>query len=176
MAQRQITSLADVGVLTKLLQGYPSAARRIEIRHAKHARARDLKSGNLIVTGSKVSNPWGGLFDSALNFQFDKAKIVNRQPLPGEAPVYELDTGHWSRIALLNNLSGAGSVLLIAGISFEGTEGAGEFLLRPESLAEVRRLLALAPSDPLPPFELVLKSQATEGTAYSSRIVAWRRH
>lgn len=176
MSQRQITSLADVGVLAKLLQGYPSSARRIETRHAKHVRARDLKSGNLIVTGSKASNPWAGLFDAGLNFQFDKAKIVNRQPLPGEATAYELETGHWSRIALVNNLSGSGTVLLIAGISFEGTEGAGEFLLRPESLVEVRRLLGVSPTDPLPPFELVLSSQATEGTAYSSKIVAWRRH
>lgn len=176
MAQRQITSLADVGVLAKLLQGYPSSARRIEVRHAKHVRARDLKSGNLIVTGSKASNPWAALFDAGLNFQFDKAKIVNRQPSPGEASAYELETGHWSRIALVNNLSGSGTVLLIAGISFEGTEGAGEFLLRPESLAEVRRLLGASPADPLPPFELVLSSQATEGTAYSSKIVAWRRH
>ena len=176
MAQRQITSLADVGVLAKLLQSYPSSARRIEIRHAKHVSARDLKSGNLIVTGSKASNPWAGLFDAGLNFQFDKAKIINRQPSPTESTAYELETGHWSRIALVNNLSGSGTVLLIAGISFEGTEGAGEFLLRPESLAEVRRVLAVSAADPLPPFELVLSSQATEGTAYSSKIVAWRRH
>ena len=177
IGKRQITSLADVGVLSKLLQFYPSSAGRIEVRHARHMLTRDFKTGNAIITGSVWSNPWAALFDSGLNFQFERHRIVNLKPAPGEAAAYEVhDRTHWSRIALVHNLSANGWVLLIAGLGFEGTEGAGEFLLRPESVAEVRRVLGTAPSDPLPSFELVLETTATEGTAYSPRIDAWRRH
>ena len=177
LGRRQITSLADVGILAKLLQYYPSSARRIEVRHARHLATRDFKSENAIITGSLLSNPWASLFDSGLNFQFEWGRIVNLKPRTGEPAEYRVhDRTHWSRIALVRNLSGSGWVLLIAGLGFEGTEGGGEFLLRPESVAEVRRVLGAAPSDPLPPFELVLETTATEGTAYSPRIVAWRRH
>ncbi len=175
---RQITSLADVGVLTRLLQTYPSASPRIEIRHARHMRTRDFKTGNFILTGSSISNPWCSLFDRTLNFYLDGDRVRNLLPQAGEALEYRNEsTGRqWARIAFIRNLSGTGSVLLAAGIGFEGTEGAGEFVLNPDSLSEVRKLLNVTGDQPLPSFELLLETMALEGTARSSRIVAWRKY
>lgn len=178
LAGRQITSLADVGVLVRLLQTHPAAGRRIEIRHAKHMRTRDFKAGHLIITGSQMSNPWAALFDQSLNFAFERQRIVNRRPRPGELSEYRLSAPgqHWAHIVLTRNLSSSGWVLLAAGLGFEGTEGAGEFLLDPEAPGQVRKLLGLAPQEPLPAFELLLEIAAMEGTARSSRVVAWRRY
>lgn len=178
---RQITSLADVQILFKLMQNTPDLARRIELKHAKHMSAREFKEGNFIVTGSPVSNPWSALFDSSSNFQIDPSKsgIRNVAPIGSEPaeflpiPEERIDV---ARIALLKNLSGNGLVLLIAGRSMEGTEGAGEFLLRDDSLPLVRKTLRLRASDPIPSFELALQVRMLEGTARSSRIIAWRRH
>ena len=74
------------------------------------------------------------------------------------------------------NLSGSGWVILAEGLGFEGTEGAGEFLLNPDSAAQVRNLFGLSRLTPLPAFELLLETAAMEGTARSSRILAWRRY
>ena len=178
---RQITSLADVQILFKLMQTTPGLARRIELKHAKHMSAREFKEGNFIITGSPLSNPWSALFDSSSNFQIDPAKsgIKNAAPI-GSEPAEFLPVAQEridvARIALLKNLSGNGLVLLIAGRNMEGTEGAGEFLLRDDSLPLVRKTLGLRASDPIPSFELVLQVRMLEGTARSSKIIAWRRH
>lgn len=178
LESRQITSLADVGVLTRLLQTHPSAARRTEIRHARHMRTRDFKTGNFIITGSHRANPWAALFDQPLNFSVVQNHIVNRQPRPGESAEYRNQGAdrQWALISMTRNLSDGGWVLLAEGLGFEGTEGAGEFLLSPQAAERVRKLLGVSAGSPLPPFELLLETTALEGTARSSKIVAWRRY
>jgi hypothetical protein len=177
---RQITSLADVLILQKVFQACPDASRRIEVRHAKHMQVRGFKSGNFIITGSPISNPWEGLFEPSLNFQYQPGVgIVNRAPVNGEATVFQRDNLHridHARIAVVKNLSGNGFVLLIAGVGMEGTEGAGEFLLRNDSLQLIRKSIGLSPREPLSSFELILQIATLDGTARSERIVAWRRH
>ncbi len=74
------------------------------------------------------------------------------------------------------NIGGTGFVLLIGGIEAEGTEGAGEFLLRPDSLPKVRKALAIGPRDPLPVCEFILEIKTLQGAAQSAEIVAARRH
>ena len=180
LRRRQITSLADVLILTRVLQGNPGAVKRIEVRHAKHMLPRDFKSGNFIITGSRRSNPWSALFESQLNFQFDYVVgIRNLAPIRGEPSFFEQRTAEQAdaaRIAVVKNLSGTGFVLLIGGLGMEGTEGAGEFLLRNDSLPLIRKTLGLQPRDPLPSFEIVLGIKTLGGTARSAGIVAWRRH
>ena len=179
LLDRQITSLADVGVLTRLLQTHPSSARRIEVRHAKHVRTRDFKTGHFIITGSHTANPWAALFEPGLDFVLDGGMIVDRHPAKGAPSEYRMDVPprrDWAVVAWVRNLTGTGSVLMASGIRFEGTEGAGEFLLSSDGLAEARRLLQVAPGAAFPTFELLLETSSMEGTAKASRIVAWRRH
>ena len=177
---RQITSLADVLILSRLYQENPAAARRIEVHYARHMQTRDFKSGNFIITGSSVANPWTDLFEAPLNFQLDFAalRVHNRAPANGEPRVFEASSSgpDFARVALLRNLNGNGFVLLIAGLQAEGTEGAGEFLLRSDSLQQMRKALGLGPRDPIPQCEFVLEISTLQGTARSAKIVAWRRH
>jgi hypothetical protein len=83
---------------------------------------------------------------------------------------------HWAHIAHVPNLSGTGGVLLAAGIQFEGTEGAGEFLLDPQSTLALRQRTPSPAGKPLPGFELILEISAIEGTSRQARIAAFRRH
>lgn len=179
LRNRQITSLADVLILARVFQGNPSAVRRIEIRHAKHMQARDFKTGNFIITGSRRSNPWTALFEGPLNFQFDYGVgIRNLAPLKGE-PAFLAERSAQridsARVAVMPNLSGKGFVLLIAGMGMQGTEGAGEFLGRDDSLPLIRKALGLRPEEPIPRFEMVLGITTLGGTARSAQIVACRR-
>jgi hypothetical protein len=179
LASRQITSFADAEILSKVLQTHPSAAHRIELRHARFVRTRDFKTDNFVIMGSFTANPWNRLFDSSLQFAVDPAKgIRNLSPRPGEPDYWAADEARGiapARVALLDNLSGTGFVLTISGFSMEATEGAGEFLLRPGSVAAVSNALGLRPGEHLPRFEIVLETSALQGTARSARIVAVRR-
>ena len=179
IAIRQITSLADVMILSRLYQDNPAAGQRVEVRYARHMQIRDFKSGNFIVTGSNRSNPWMTLFDSSLNFRFDfpALKIRNLTPLAGEPAMWGLrsDGVDYARIALLRNLSGKGFVLLIAGLQAEGTEGAGDFLLRPDSVQQIQKALGLGARDPIPPSEFILEVKTLQGSSRSATIIAARR-
>jgi len=176
---RQITSFADVEILAKVLQTHPSAGPRIELRHARFIRTRDFKTENFVIMGSFTANPWNNLFDSSLQFAMDPSKgIRNLNPKNGEPdywPAVEARGIAPARIALLDNLTGTGFVLTISGVSMEATEGAGEFLLRPDSVATLSQALGLRSGERLPKFEVVLETSALQGTARSARIVAARR-
>jgi hypothetical protein len=176
---RQITSFADVEILAKVLQTHPTAAHRIELRHARFVRTRDFKTENFVIMGSRTANPWNLLFESSLQFAIDRNKgIRNPRPKPGEPaywPLIEERGISPARIALLDNLTGTGFVLSIAGVTMESTEGAGEFLLRPDSMAAIAQALGVRPGERLPRFEIVLETSALQGTARSARIVAARR-
>lgn len=177
LAERQITSLADVGILTRLLQTHPSLARRVVIRHARHMRTRDFKQGNFILTGSRNSNPWTELFEGPLQFQFVSRGIANLSPQPGEPSFFARspDTNKSpARVALTSNLTHSGFVLLIAGSSMEGTEGAGEFLCSGLSIDFLSRLGGKDAVTP-PPFELILETTSSQGTASTTKIAALRR-
>jgi hypothetical protein len=180
LAGRQITSFADVEILAKVLQTHPSVGHRVELRHARFMRTRDFKTDNFVIMGSFTSNPWNRLFDSSLQFSIDKfAGVRNLSPRPGEPALWAANEAQGvapARVALLENLTGTGFVLTISGFSMEATEGAGEFLLRPDSVPALLKALGLNSGERLPPFEMVLETSALQGTARSARIVAARRH
>lgn len=180
LSDRQITPLADVMTLSGLLRAHPSLGPRIEVRHARHMTARAFKNGNFILTGSFASNPWADLFEKDMNFRIPRpgGRFENLAPRPGEPGVYRNDPAaglYAARIALRANLAGEGFVLLLAGTSFVGTEGAGDYVLRPGSLDQIRAALALRGGEPLPPFEIMLETASAQNAASSSRIVAARR-
>ena len=171
---RQITSYADVAILTKLFQIHPSWARGIEVRHAKHMRTGDFKTGNFIITGFN-SNPWSRLFETSTRYPIDAGRIRNLAPAPGEPtdwPENLSGSVSLARISVLNNLEATGFVLSIAGTAMESTEGAGEFLLRPGSLKQIREFLGLRSSDRIVPFEMVVRIDSLQGTATSAKIMA----
>lgn len=180
LRNRQITSFADIEILAKVLQTHPSARHRIELRHARFVRTRDFKTENFVLMGSFTANPWNRLFDSSLQFAMEPdSGIRNVSPKNGEPDYWPWlkDRGIApARIALLDNLTGTGFVLTISGVTMEATEGAGEFLLRPDSMAAIAHALGLRPGERLPRFEIVLNTSALQGTARSAWIVAAHRH
>jgi hypothetical protein len=178
---RQITSLADVTILSSLLRTHPELHSRIELRHARHMATRAFKQGNFILTGGYTANPWAKLFENRFRFRFDheRHQFENLEPRPGEAARYPNDArrGRYvARIGLTRNLSDKGFVLHLAGTAFEGTEGAGEYLFRAGALQEIRKAVGWTAGEIPPPFELILESAASQGTASPGRIIAVRRH
>jgi hypothetical protein len=165
-----LTSYADVAVATNILRLAGQAGDRISVRLARDIRLRDQQDGNFFL-GSTTSNPWTSYFQSRLNFEEVQHKVGgpkffrNKRPEPGELESYHglLATGStgddYATIALLAPGVTQGSVLIVQGLTQEGTEAAGLFLAD-----ENRRLsesLAARSGGKLPAsFEVLLGSAA----------------
>ncbi len=186
LSAAQLTSVADMGVAVRVIRMRSDMAKNIEVVHARSVTARNLKEDNLLLIGGPRSNPWVSLFEDKLNFRFSfsnpslQATIVNRHPREGEAPNYlpgaesDADRKSYARVALVPNLSGNRSVMLISGGTIEATEAAAEFVLSPRSPELVLAALGLRAFSDTVSFELLLETSAAGGAAKNAHIIAHR--
>ena len=182
LTTRRLMSLPDLNLAMGLIRRRPDAAERIQVVHARDIGPRNLKDNNVVLLGGARSNPWAGLFEERLNFQFEfsdggtPARIVNRKPQPGELAAYEPDPGKeraFARIALVPNLNHTGRVLLLSGTTIEATEGAAEFFLNDRAWETLSATLGRNPGAGRG-FEVLLKTNSIGGTARSGQIIAHR--
>jgi hypothetical protein len=200
LMDRRYTSMADVLLLDRLmLVAPPESRQRLTVFFARDYSSESLLKSNVIVIGSRRANPWAEPFDRSLNFRFEffedtnLTSIHNEHPLPGEKASYDQlrvrsqNVESFSVVALLPNLRGSGSVLLLEGSNMDATEAAGEFVTSERLLKELRRRLAgpesktsesKAPeSTAFPYFEALLESRRLGGGAVSDiSILAVRKH
>jgi hypothetical protein len=183
LSTRQITNVGDLQNANRIAGELQTRGLDVTIKQARQMHARAFRSGNFILLGSSLSNPWAALFAvNESNFPFDELPrpgkpevIINRHPLNGEPPRFEVhmdpNSGKkitFARVQLLENTAHSGRVLLVAGQSMSATELAGEFMLRNDSTAQVRRVTGLTAGEKLPNLEMVLRvSEQNEiGTAW----------
>ena len=186
IAGRQYTSVADVAVAGKILQLNHPFADRTAVRFARNLQIRDFRTNNAIILGSARANPWASLFEQHLNFVFEyetgtgRPLFRNESPKPGESAVYKMggadgkSSDAYGVIALLPNLAGTGNVLIIAGVSMEGTEAAGDFVTNPDLCAKLTETMGVANRAKMPPFEVLLKLRSVGGSSSDTRVVAYR--
>ena len=153
IAGRQYTSLADLNVASRLaeLSGEFSSS-HAPIRFSRHLNIRDFKTDNFVLIGSRRAVPWVQLFESQLNFSFEqdlsthRFHLRNRRPKRGEPATYvPTDIGGSSEtyadIALLPNLENSGAILILSGITMEGSEAAGELVAAKGFSQQLARML-----------------------------------
>jgi hypothetical protein len=154
----------------------------LKLASARSYTPQSIKSNNVVLIGSRESNPWVELYKDKLNFyvEYDPALhrsyIVNRAPAAGEQSVYEIrnDKDHaYSVVAFVPNLSEHRYTLIIAGTDSQGTRAAGEFITSSAGIAAVRQRL---PAGQYPYFEVLLSSSRVEGTTLNTAIQAFRGH
>jgi hypothetical protein len=182
LSKRQITNVGDVQNAMRIVENLRSRHLDVSVRLARQMHARAFRNGSFVILGSALSNPWAVLFEvKNTNFPYPDlprpgfpAVILNRQPRNGEPSQFaarrNAQTGSvitYARVSLVDNLTRTGRVLLVEGQSMSATEMAGEFLLREESLAKVRSLLAVPPGEPIPDLEMIL--QVTEQNEVGER-------
>jgi len=140
-----------------------------------------LKADNVILIGGHISNPWQELFESRLNFLesmrfegYGVTKVINRAPIAGEQASYtSSDSVGYCVVAYLPNSDRTGKALLIEGTSSEATEAAGDFLFSEDQFAAFRNAVH---TDPLPYFEVLLKTSQVKGTPLTTTIVTYRTY
>lgn len=186
---RRYTSFADIELLGKILRivntNVSPNVRPPTLTIAREYRMRSFKSNNVILLGSKRSNPWVELVEPQMNFNFQypdgqrNPVIINRSPRAGEESVYTpLDGRGYAVIAFLPNPNNAGHILILEGDNAVSTEAAGEFVSSDEHLAGFFEQIGYRPAgagDAIPPpFEILLETEKLQGSPRSFQIVGYR--
>jgi hypothetical protein len=183
VSQRNYGSIGDFRVAQRIVALDP-LGRNIQLYYARDYMPKLIKQDNVILIGSRKSNPWVDLFAGSLNFtvEYDPDRyvsyILNRVPAAGEQAVYASPpapdpSSGYSVVAYLPNPEQNGKVLILAGTGSEATEGAGEFLTSEDALANFQRLLHVTT---LPYFEVLLKTTHLNGTPMDAKIIAYRTY
>lgn len=178
------TSLNDADVVGRSSFWGTVLGAKIEIRYARYLHVRDFQQGNFVIVGSRRGNPWVTLFEPKLNFYFEEDPVThifhfrNRHPKSGESLVYEPSLeksgSHvdYVDIAVLPNLGGTGSVLLLNGFNIEGNEAAANLIFDKDLPPVIARALSGLSSSSKA--EILLRVRSVDRSEQSWEIVSIR--
>jgi hypothetical protein len=176
------TSVNEALIAVDFSETLKRAGVHVAIRYAHDLHVEDLNEGNTVLIGGPNSDPWVTLFTDRINFRHvdDYASglhlFENISPAPGEQPQYINNYSGQSLgyvdVALTQNLSQSGYVLLINGADMQANEAAARFLLHGRLPVEISSVLA---RKDVRYFELFLRSKHIAGEADSRfELVAYR--
>ncbi len=185
LMSRRYTSMADVHVLQRLNSLRRPGDERFTVYFARDFSPENLKTSNVVLLGSKRSNPWVEYFETGLNFRTEHdastgyGVIVNAHPRPGEQPTYKTLTKApmietYGVVAFVPNLSRTGSVLILEGAGMHATEAAGELVTRADLWSGVLRALDVRSEASLPHFEVLFKTGVLGAAMQPPKVIAVR--
>jgi hypothetical protein len=167
----------DTQIAVTIAQLAQSSGRRVSVHGARSIRLSDLRTeDNFVLLGSPRSDPWFGLFNDQLDFQFALNKALKQEyvrnvhPRAGEQALYIPTAPGWATgqsyaiIAVVRNPDQTGNVLLLAGATVEGTQAAGELITDPGRLSNDLKKCGIPASGPLHPFEMLLRLNTMAGS------------
>jgi len=178
------TSVGETLGVVNLCKMFASVGQGCRVQPSRLVNFEEIKGDNAILLGGNQS--WSGrVFLNAQGFHFQSGVILNRNPQPGEKEVYkpEFDsltnqlTRDYAVVLMMPNERKEKRVLLIYGIYTQGSQAAIEYLINPERMAELRKLLLdLSPDHKtLPPyFQVLLTTTVENSVPGKSSLVALR--
>jgi hypothetical protein len=183
IAARNNGSFGDFEVAQRIVAIYPRST-SVHVSYARDFTTDSVKRDNVILIGSRKSNPWVDLFTDEMNFlvkydaSLDQSFVVNLHPRAGEQAQYVQPSNPYaslgySVIAYLPNPSRTGSALIIEGTNAEATNAAGEFVTSEEAMSNFLRKLS---GTGIPFFEILLKTSRMNGTPLHAEVVAYRTY
>lgn len=178
------TSVGEALGVVKMCKMFATVDQECRVQPSRLVNFEEIKGDNAVLLGGNQS--WSGrVFLNVQGFQFQSGVILNRNPQPGEKEVYkpEFDpvtnqlTRDYAVVLMLPNERREKRVLLIYGIYTQGSQAAIEYLINPERMAELRKmLLDLAPDHKtLPPyFQLLLTTTVENSVPGQSSLITLR--
>jgi hypothetical protein len=176
-------SISDFRAARRILMLDPLSS-SMHLRFARDYTPDILKHNNVILIGSRKSNPWVDLFQDQLEFAIGygaalyQSGVRNLHPQPGEPQFYpepqdpSTNVGY-GIIAFLPNVGQEGNALLIQGTDSQATEAAGEFVTNEESMAFLMHRMNV---NKFPYFQVLLKTSRLSGTPFTAQILAVRTY
>jgi len=163
------SNFASVNLVDRLSQTASVFGSRASVGFARDFSFRQLKSGNIILLGTRQSNPWIQSFDSylTLRWKFDPA-LDGYYPIDITAAPFQADKFRfgpdelkaregYASVAFLPNLGGAGNVLIISGTGGAAVSAALDFLNDETAMFQLRSRLKGLDKGVFPNFEALLR-------------------
>jgi hypothetical protein len=180
--KRRQSSFADANFLWKLMQMASGVQAQTVLRFARDYSFRELRSNDSVLLGNSRSNLWVQAFESkmGLRWVYDAAgEFYYPVDTWNGGKSYHSDAGGdthegYSSIALLPNLGGTGSVLIISGTGGSSINGGADFLADEQAIGEVRRKLSGSKDKAFPYFEVLIRVEGRSASPRNAAIVLCR--
>ncbi len=184
------TGVGEVLAVHNLDQVFGLLHRRILVKRGSLFSLDDVQNNDLIFVGSPSENLTLLDIPGSKEFIFQRLPsgprqgdlaIVNVHPRSGEPAVAVASpstsplTEDYAIIALMPGLNPARSVMILAGTTTFGTEGAVEFVSRQNSVGDLLSRLSVTKASDLKPFEALLRVKVARGVPVQTELVAIRK-
>lgn len=183
------TGVGEVLAVHDLDDVFAALHGRVRVKRGSLFSLDDLKQNNLIFLGSPAENLTLRDIPTTTHFVFRRLtsgprsgdlSIATVSPQAGEPPISLASpadqplTEDYAVIGLKHGLEPSHLVLLIAGTTTFGTQGAVEYLCRQESLEELLSRLGVKKAEDLRPFEALLRIRISRGVPVETTLVGVR--
>jgi len=182
------TGVGEVLAIHALDEAFGTLGSRILVKRGSLFTLDDVKNNNLIFVGSPSENL--SLLDipNMQEFVFQRVatgprqgdlSIVNKHPKAGEAGSYLASrsnvplTEDYSVVGLVPGISGR-YVMILAGTTTFGTQGAVEFVCRQESVEKLLHEIPSSSTGPVRPFEALVRVKIARGVPVGTELVSVR--
>lgn len=184
------TGVGEVLAVHSLDQVFFTLHRTIRVKRGSLFELDDVKNNNLIFIGSPSENLTLMDIPGTKELVFQRLAsgprkgdlaVVNVHPNAGESAAYLASpsnsslTEDYAVVALLPGLSPTLSVLILAGTTTFGTQGAVEYVCRMNSVEELLLRLSVSKTGDLKPFEALLRVKIARGVPVESELVTLRK-
>ena len=184
------TGVGEVLAVHNLDQAFASLHRNIRVKRGSLFSLDDAKNNDLIFVGSPSENLTLLEISGTREFVFQRVDsgarkgdlaVVNVHPQAGEGKEYLASsstsplTEDYAVVALLHGLNPARSLMIVAGTTTFGTQGAIEYVCRQSSIEELLLRLSVSQSGEVQPFEALLRVKVTRGVPVETQLVSLRK-
>lgn len=185
------TGVGEVLAVHSLDQVFGLLHRTIRVKRGSLFALDDVKNNDLIFIGSPSENLTLMDIPGTKEFVFRRVPsgprkgdlaIVNMHPEASEvetnlaSPSNSPLTEDYAVVALMPGLSPSRSVMILAGTTTFGTQGAVEYVCRQNSVQELLLRMSVSKSGELNPFEALLHVKIARGVPVETELVALRTH
>ncbi|HME37295.1 MAG TPA: helix-turn-helix domain-containing protein [Candidatus Sulfotelmatobacter sp.] len=183
------TGVGEVLAIHALDEAFGTLGRKVLVKRGSLFTLDDVKNNNLIFVGSPSENL--SLLDipNTQEFVFQRVasgnrkgdlSIVSKHPKPGEAGAYLASpsdvplTEDYAVVGLVPGVGTGRYVMILAGTTTFGTQGAVEFVCRQESVEKLLREIPDSKAGVIKPFEALVRVKIARGVPVESELVAVR--
>jgi hypothetical protein len=183
------TGVGEVLAIHALDDAFGTLGRRIRVKRGSLFTLDDVRNNNLIFVGSPSENL--SLLDipGTQEFVFQRVasgrrqgdlSIVNKHPKPGEVGTYLASpsdvplTEDYSVVGLVPGFGPGRFVMILAGTTTFGTQGAVEFVCRQESVEKLMHEIPGSSAGAIKPFEALVRVKIARGVPVGTELVAVR--
>jgi len=183
------TGVGEVLAVHELDQVFAMLHRQMRVKRGSLFSLDDVKNNDLIFLGSPSENLTLMEIPSTREFVFQRLAegprkgdlaIVNVHPQAGESTVFLASpslspmTEDYAVIGFLPGLDPARSIIIFAGTTTFGTQGAVDYVCRQGSLKQLLSRLPVSPTGELKPFEALLRVKVKRGVPVETELLATR--